>query len=125
MSAPISITDIKESGIAYSICTFVTRFGQYKDLVKSFVDHGFSYDDCQYIYIDNSEKIQYDDYQGINKFLTTARGRYIVICHQDVLLIDDGRQKLDAILRELDRIDPYRAICGNGGGVYPGRWRFA
>ena len=121
MSAPISIVDIKESGIAYSICTFVTQFGQYKDLVKSLVDHGFSYNDCEYIYIDNSEKIQYDAYQGINKFLTTAKGRYIVICHQDVLLIDDGRQKLDAVLSELDGIDPSWGVCGNGGGVYPGR----
>ena len=121
MSAPISIADIKESGIVYSICTFVTRFEQYKDLVKSFVEHGFAYNDCEYIYIDNSEKNQYDNYQGINKFLTTARGRYIVICHQDVLLIDDGRQKLDTVLRELDRIDPNWAVCGNGGGVYPKR----
>ena len=121
MGEPINISDIKDSGVVYSICTFVTRFGQYKDLVKSFVGHGFSYNDCEYIYIDNSEKNQYDAYRGINKFLTTANGRYIVICHQDVLLIDDGRQKLDAVLSELDRIDPSWGVCGNGGGVYPGR----
>jgi len=121
MSEPISIVDIRESGIAYSICTFVTQFIHYKDLVRSFVDHGFSYDDCEYIYIDNSKKNQYEAYRGINKFLTTAHGRYIVICHQDVLLIDDGRQKLDAVLSELDRIDPNWGVCGNGGGIYPGR----
>ena len=93
-----------------------------KRLVKSFVDHGFSYNDCEYIYIDNSETNQYDAYRGINKFLTTANGKYVVICHQDVLLIDDGRQKLDAVLKELDRIDPTWGVCGNGGGVYPGRF---
>lgn len=121
MSEPISIDDIKESSVVYSICTFVTRFEQYDALVKSFVYHGFSYNDCEYIYIDNSEKNQYDAYRGINKFLTTATGRYIVICHQDVLLVDDGRQKLDTVLRELDSIDPNWGVCGNSGGIYPGR----
>jgi hypothetical protein len=121
MSEPISIDDIKDGDTIYSICTFVTRFRQYKDLVKSFVDHGFSYNDCEYIYIDNSTKNQYDAYRGINKFLTTANGRYIIICHQDILLIDDGREKLDAVLRELDRVDPSWGVCGNAGGVYPGR----
>jgi hypothetical protein len=121
MSEPISIVDIKESGVVYSICTFVTRFDQYKDLIRSFVDHGFSYDDCEYIYIDNSERNQYDAYRGINKFLTAATGTYIIICHQDVLLIDDGRQKLDVVLGELDGVDPRWGVCGNGGGVYPGR----
>jgi hypothetical protein len=118
---PQNIADIKESSVIYSFCTFVTQFGQYDELVKSFVDHGFSYNDCEYIYIDNSEGNQYDAYRGINKFLTTASGRYVIICHQDVLLIDDGRQKLDAVLKELDRIDPSWGVCGNGGGVYPGR----
>jgi hypothetical protein len=121
MGEPISIADIKNSCVVYSICTFVTKFEQYKDLVKSFVNHNFAYNDCEYIYIDNSEENQYDGYSGINKFLTTANGRYIVICHQDVILIDDGREKLDAVLRELDRIDPSWGVCGNGGGVYPGR----
>jgi hypothetical protein len=120
VSKPVNISDIKDQGIVYSICTLVNQFGQYEDLVKSFIEHGFDYDDCEYIYIDNSDKNQYEAYRGINKFLTTANGRYIVICHQDVLLID-GRQKLDAVLRELDRIDPSWGVCGNGGGVYPGR----
>jgi hypothetical protein len=121
MSGPINVADIKDSDIVYSICTFVTRFDQYNDLIKSFVDHGFSYNDCEYIYIDNTDKNQYDAYRGINKFLTTSKGKYIVICHQDVLLVDDGRQKLDAVLSELDGVDPSWGVCGNSGGIYPGR----
>ena len=121
MSEPINVADIEDNQIVYSICTFVTRFEQYRAAVKTFVDHGFSYNDCEYIYIDNSDKNQYDAYRGINKFLTTANGRYIIICHQDVLLVDDGREKLDAVLKELNRIDPSWGVCGNGGGMYPGR----
>ena len=121
MSEPISIDGIKDSGVIYSICTFVTRFDQYNNLVNSFVSHGFSYNDCEYIYIDNSKDNRYDAYRGINKLLTTAKGKYIVICHQDVLLIDDGREKLDAVLSELDCVDPSWGVCGNSGGIYPGR----
>ena len=99
----------------------MTKLDQYKALVKSFVDRGFSYSDCEYLYINNSKENQYDAYRGINKFLTTAKGRYVVICHQDVLLVDDDRQKLDAVLSELDRIDPSWGVCGNSGGIYPGR----
>jgi len=121
MSEPVNIANIDDSDVIYSICTFVTRFNQYSDLVKSFVDHGFSYRDCEYIYIDNTNNNQYDAFRGINKFLTTARGKYIVICHQDVLLVDDGREKLDAVLSELDRVDPSWGVCGNSGGIYPGR----
>ncbi len=120
MPEPIDIADIKERGVVYSICTFVTKFEQYKGLVRSLVDYGFSYKDCEYLYIDNSEINQYDAYQGVNKFLTTAHGRYIVICRQDVLLIDHDRQRLDAVLRELDRIDSSWGVCGDGGGVHPG-----
>jgi hypothetical protein len=121
MNGPISLADMSKGDIVYSICTLVTKPEQYNQLVKSFVDHGFSYDDCEYIYIDNSKDNQYEAYRGINKFLTTAAGRYIVICHQDVLLIDDGREKLDAAVRELDRTDPNWGVCGNAGGIYPGR----
>ena len=121
MGAPQNITSIRDSGVIYSICTFVTRIEQYKVLVKSFVDRGFSYEDCEYLYIDNSSNIQYDAYRGINKLLTVTRGRYIVLCHQDIILIDDGREKLDAVLSELDRIDPSWGVCGNGGPIFPGR----
>ena len=121
MSEPISIGTINNSDANYSICTLVTNIDQYKILVKTFVEHGFSYNDCEYMYIDNYGKNQCEAFQGVNKFLATASGRYIIICHQDVLLIDDGRQKLDAVLDELDRIDPNWGVCGNGGGIYPGR----
>lgn len=115
------ITECDFSEIRYSICTFVTRHSQYNEMVESFVRHGFSYDDCEYLYIDNSEKNHYEAYAGVNKFLTVARGIYTIICHQDVLLIQDGRKRLDAVIEELDRLDPNWGVCGNAGGIHPGR----
>jgi hypothetical protein len=121
MGEPKDITEIKLSEIRYSICTFVTRHSQYNDMVESFVSHGFSYDDCEYLYIDNSETNHYEAYAGINKFLAISKGLYIIICHQDVLLLQDDRKKLDAVIEELDQLDPNWGVCGNGGGIHPGR----
>ncbi len=86
MGEPKDITEIRLSEIRYSICTFMTRHSQYNEMVESFVSHGFSYDDCEYLYIDNSQTNRIDAFAGINKFLTIARGIYIVFCHQDLLL---------------------------------------
>jgi hypothetical protein len=121
MGEPKDITEIKLSEIRYSICTFVTRHSQYNDMVESFVSHGFSYDDCEYLYIDNSETNHYEAYAGINKFLAISKGLYIIVCHQDLLLLQDGRKKLDAVIEELDQLDPNWGVCGNGGGIHPGR----
>ena len=121
MGEPKDITEIKLSDIRYSICTFVTRHSQYNDMVESFVSHGFSYDDCEYLYIDNSETNHYEAYAGINKFLAISKGLYIIICHQDLLLLQDDRKKLDAVIEELNQLDPNWGVCGNGGGIHPGR----
>lgn len=121
MGQPIDVTDSRSSKFSYSICTFVTNHSQYNDMVDSFVSHGFLYDDCEYLYIDNSETNRYDAFAGLNKFLTVATGLYIIICHQDVLLLEDGRKKLDAVIEELSQLDPNWGVCGNGGGVHPGR----
>ena len=122
MGQPIEISQVKSDEIRYSICTFVTRRSQYSEMVESYVSHGFSYDDCEFLYIDNSETNRYEAYAGINKFLTTAKGLYIIICHQDVRLLQDDRKKLDSVIEELDRLDPNWGVCGNGGGVHPGRF---
>jgi hypothetical protein len=90
-------------------------------MVESFVSHGFSYDDCEYLYIDNSETNHYEAYAGINKFLAISKGLYIIICHQDLLLLQDDRKKLDAVIEELNQLDPNWGVCGNGGGIHPGR----
>jgi len=110
-----------EGLIRYSICTLVTRLDQYKDMVDSFRRLGFDSDDCEYLYIDNSTANGMDGYSGLNLFLSVARGQRIIICHQDVLLMGDGRQKLDEVLAQLDEQDPTWAVSGNSGGVSPGR----
>lgn len=123
MSQVKEITSTRDSLIKYSICTFVTRKQQYMDMVKSFINCGFVDEDCEYLYIDNSVSNKYEGFSGVNRFLTSAGGDYIIICHQDILLTTDNREKLDSIIAELDRIDPQWGLFGNVGGIYP--WRLA
>jgi hypothetical protein len=101
----------------FSICTLVTRPSEYAEMVESFVSHGFTPADCEYLYLDNSESNRFDAYRGYNLFLSEARGDYIVLCHQDILLLEDGRAELEQRLDELMAHDPGWALCGNAGGV--------
>ena len=101
----------------FSICTLITRPAEYGEMVKSFVSHGFTPSDCEFLYIDNSETNCFDAFRGNNLFLSQARGDFVVLCHQDILLLEDGRAELECRLDELTALDPRWALCGNAGGV--------
>ena len=99
----------------YSICTMVTRWEEYATSRASFEEGGFHSTDCEYLTIDNSNSNATDAYVSINEFLQTAAGTYIIVVHQDVVLLDHGRAKLDTILAELSLADPRWGVCGNAG----------
>jgi hypothetical protein len=102
--------------IKYSICTLVTRAEQYEEMQQSFLDRGFDGPDVEFLFVDNCKRNEFDGYSGCNLFLSVARGEYVIICHQDVILEYQGRRELDERLAELDRLDPKWAVCGNAGG---------
>lgn len=111
------------AGIAYTIATLVTDLDQYDVLRHSLAAGGFTPDDCEYLFIDNTSDNQTCAYSGLNRALSNARGRYVILCHQDVRLIEGGdtRTELDSRLAELQIYDPEWALCGNAGGTAPGR----
>lgn len=111
---------VADGGIAYSIGTLVNDAEQYADMRASLAAGGFAADDCEYFVIDNTGAGQTSAYRGLNAVLAAARGRHVILCHQDVRLIKDDRERLDARLAELDAIDPDWAAAGNAGGVAPG-----
>jgi hypothetical protein len=86
-------------------------------MIDSFVAKGFKQPDCEFLYLNNCELNRYDSYRGYNLFLNVATGKYIILCHQDIILLDDGRSTLDRLLFELTETDPTWALCGNAGGV--------
>lgn len=105
----------------YTIGTLVNDRAQYDAMRASFARGGFTEPDCEFLMIDNTGSEQTSAFAGLNRILDVARGTYVVLCHQDVRLIADGRAALDARLSELAEIDPHWAIAGNAGGVGPGR----
>jgi hypothetical protein len=101
----------------FSVCTLVTRKEEYGQMMGSFVSRGFTRDCCEYLYIDNSEGCRYDAFSGLNLFLQQAQGKYIILCHQDVLLQDHGKDDLIQCIKQMDRVDPHWGVLGNAGGV--------
>jgi hypothetical protein len=111
---------LARTAIRFSICTLVTDPAEYAEMVASFREGGFDGPDCEYLYLDNSVGNTFDAFSGYNLFLTVASGAYVILCHQDILLIE-RREALERRLAELDSLDPAWALCGNAGGVEGGR----
>jgi len=105
----------------YSICTLVSNFEQYEKMYDSFVKSGFIDEDTEYLVADNSVKNNFDAFAAYNQFLNSACGKYIILCHQDILLDFDNRSALETHLSELDEIDPLWAVVGNAGSSSFGR----
>lgn len=105
--------------LAFSICTLVNKPKLYDRMLRTFTAGGFTGSDVEYLYVDNSRGNAYDAYAGLNCLLSQARGEYVILCHQDVALIEDGRAELVARLAELDARDPLWAVAGNAGGLEP------
>ena len=82
---------------------------------------GFTGDDCEYLVIDNTGAEQVSAYRGLNAILAAARGRYVILCHQDVRLLDDGRFDLESCLSQLTARDCEWALAGNAGAVRAGK----
>lgn len=85
-------------------------------MLHSFREKGFSEPDCEFLFLDNSEKNLFDAYAGLNIFLRAARGKYVIFCHQDIVLHDDDVNILNQCIEEISSIDPRWALLGNAGG---------
>jgi hypothetical protein len=86
-------------------------------MVRSFVQAGFLGDFCEFLYCDNSHANHLDGYTGCNHFLRTARGKYLILCHQDILLSFDGLEQLESIIKDMQSSTPDWAVLGNAGGA--------
>lgn len=104
-----------ESQAKYSICTMVTSWTEYEEFLASFRKHGFGEYDCELLTLDNSDGNRADAYVAVNEFLQAATAPYLIIVHQDVLLIEDDRAKLDQLLKQLTQQDDRWGLCGNAG----------
>jgi hypothetical protein len=104
----------------YTIGTLVTDHKLYEGMLASMRAGGFDDATTEYIYVDNTGPEQTSAHRGLNAILNAARGRYVILCHQDVELIEHDRATLDQRLADLHRLDPCWGLAGNAGGVVPG-----
>jgi hypothetical protein len=112
---------IIQSEPAYTIGTLVTDRERYADMRLSFESFGFDETDCEFLAVDNTGSDRISPYLGLNTILSAARGKFVILCSDYVRLVDDGRPQFESCLDELDALDPTWALCGNVGGVAPGR----
>ena len=119
MPGPIPITRIAGpptgGPVAFTFGTLMSRADQYDQFRASFEKAGFTTADCEYLAIDNSAGNVGDGYRGLNAILAEARAETVILCHQDIVAIDD-RRALEARLAELTAHDPLWAAAGNAGG---------
>ncbi len=106
---------------AFSVCTLVSDHRLYATMRESFAAAGFCAGQSEFLHLDNSHGNRWDAYRGVAELLGRARGRHVVLCHQDVRLIRDGAAALAARLAELEAHDPGWALAGNAGVTREGR----
>lgn len=111
----------RPSKVRYSVCTLMTSKPEYAAMLSSFRARGFIAPETEFLFIDNSNGNRATAYDGLNRLVDAARGKYVILCHQDVRLIADGRKDLDGRLAELESRDPAWAVAGNAGGTGAGR----
>ena len=99
----------------FSICSLVTDETEYAQMLESFKEAGFNNENSEFIYANNSDGNKYDGYSGVSQFLHKACGKYIIICHQDILLKFDNIDILNKRIEEMDKLDPSWAILANAG----------
>ncbi|HRD74724.1 MAG TPA: hypothetical protein PK264_02120 [Hyphomicrobiaceae bacterium] len=120
-SAVTMVRPASEGPVRFTFGTLMTSPEQHAALLATLDAHGFGADDCEVLVVDNARGALRDAYRGLNEMLNAARGDIIILCHQDVRLLKDGREELEARLADLEAKAPDWGVAGNAGGISPGR----
>jgi hypothetical protein len=113
--SPRSIFQQEQFKFKFSICTLANKPDEYNEMLESFLKAGFTEVDCEYIYADNSNGNEFEAFGGINRFLREAKGEFVIICHQDVLITINDRKKLEQQINLVTSLDPNWGVLGNAG----------
>lgn len=104
----------EEYPCVFSVCCLVTRWKDYEVAREAFELQGFDASNSEFLVCDNSSTNHFDAYQAIRLFLREARGRYVVIAHQDAYPLGHSSELIRR-LTELEKIDPKWGVVGNAG----------
>ena len=98
----------------FSICCLVSNWSSYQDARGKFAASGFTEENSEFLVCDNSEVNKFNAFEACRIFLREARGRYVLIAHQDAYPLESV-DKLLQLLLELEKADPAWGIIGNAG----------
>jgi hypothetical protein len=116
--APRYIQTTDSSDLTFSICSLVRDSEKYDTLLRSFARNGFTPENSEFLAADNRNQNRFDGYSWHKALLAEARGRFVVFCHDDIELIDEGFDNLLGWTKWLDDNDPRWLVAGVAGGVW-------
>ena len=106
------------TGPTFSVCALVQSQDRFDRLIASFVRLGFTPETTEFLAADNRTGNLFDGYSWQGPLLAEARGRYVIFCHDDIELIDQGHDDLLALLDDLTARDPAWLLAGVAGGRF-------
>lgn len=115
---PSFVTDTDVEGPAFSVCTLVQSQDRYDRLLASFDRLGFTPETAEFLAADNRAGNRFDGYTWQRALLARARGRFVIFCHDDIELIDQGHDDLLGCLEDLTARDPAWTLAGVAGGRF-------
>lgn len=100
----------------FHICTITNKLDIYAEMKASFIEAGFTENQCRYSLFDNSQGNRYEPYSSLKFIQANTSEPYIIFCHQDILINQGyGFEQLIQVIKELDEKDPRWAVLGNAG----------
>ena len=96
--------------------TIANDLQAYAEMKQSFLSAGFDESRCQYSVFDNLNENIYDPYRVIDTICSDTTEKYIILCHQDILLNQGhGYDELLKVMEQMSKLDPNWAVLGNAG----------
>ncbi|MES2916787.1 MAG: hypothetical protein V4753_16865 [Pseudomonadota bacterium] len=112
------ITTADASDLTFSVCSLVQSQQKYDRLLASFARQGFTAENSEFLAADNRDVNRFDGFSWHKALLAEARGRFVIFCHDDIELLDQGFAELLGWTRWLDETDPHWLVAGIAGGVW-------
>ncbi len=115
---PRYINNWSEGHLTFTVCSLVRDVEKYGQLLDSFARLGFTPENTEFLAADNRHGNQFDGYSWQKSLLAASRGRFVVFCHDDIELLEQGYEALLELLLQLDKEDPSWLLAGVAGGSW-------
>jgi hypothetical protein len=117
MSSSLDFTEVRkdvEWPKTFSVCCLVSDWLAYKKARTAYSERGFSSDLCEFLVADNTQGNEFSAFEAVRCFMREARGRYVIVAHQDAWPLE-AAEKLLGRISEVERHDPAWGVIGNAG----------